>query len=96
LKAYVISEEYEDQPRDKWAVAISVTVKALQDFREAEIKRQTQLIDEANSIAEKAMASLKSMYGIPAFIFIFSENISNHLSFNAVWTQFQALTLLTN
>jgi hypothetical protein len=90
LKAYVVSEEFKDQPRDKWEEAINVTVKALQDFREAEIKRQTQLIDEANSITEKAMASLKSMYGIPAFIF--SDNISNHLSFNAVWTQFQALT----
>jgi hypothetical protein len=72
----------EDQSRDKWKEAISVTVKAWQDFREAEMKRQAQLIDEANSIAEKAMASLKSWYGISAFIFC--GNISNHLSFDAV------------
>ena len=83
----------EDQPRacaDKWEEAINAAVKALQDFREAEMKRQSQLINDANSIVEEAMAFLKYRYGIPKYLF--SGNIYNHLSSNVVWTQFRSLT----
>jgi hypothetical protein len=68
----------EDWPRkgvDKWEEAISAAVRASQDFRDAETKHQAQLTNEANSIVEEAMASLKHRYGIP----IFSGIVSNHL-----------------
>ena len=96
LKAYnysVKKSNGEDQPRacgDKWEEAINAAVKALQDFREAEMKRQSQLINDANSIVEEAMAFLKYRYGIPKYLF--SGNIYNHLSSNVVWTQFRSLT----
>jgi hypothetical protein len=44
---------------------MSAAVRASQDFRNAETKRQAQLTDEANPIVEEAMASLKRRYGIP-------------------------------
>jgi hypothetical protein len=73
LKAYhdhsVNQSAREGHPRksvDKWAEAMSAAVRASEDFREAETKRQAQLIDEANSIVEEAMASLKrSVDAIP-------------------------------
>jgi hypothetical protein len=52
---------------DKWKDAISAADKALDDFRLAETKRKYQLTDEANSIAEEAMTSLKKRYGILIF-----------------------------
>ena len=95
LKKKFIKEDREVQPwlpeayADKQKVAMNAAVKALQGFKEAEMKCQAQLINEANSVAEEAMASLKCRYEIPTFIF--SGNISNDLSFNAVWTQFQTM-----
>jgi hypothetical protein len=73
---------------DKWEEAISAAVRASQDFRDAEMKHQAQLINEANSIVEEAMTSLKCRYGIPTF----SGIVSNHLSSNTVWMQFQSFT----
>jgi len=70
LQRYHTMDKNTGQPREtieKWAEAVSAAVKASQDFREAETKRQTQLIGEANSIAEEAMASLKCRYGFPTF-----------------------------
>jgi hypothetical protein len=60
--------------------------RASQDFRDAEMKCQTQLNDEANSIVEEAMASLKRRYGIPTF----SGIVSNHLSSNVAWRQYRS------
>ena len=57
----------------QWEEASSATVTVLQDFRDAEMKRQTQLTNEANLIVEKAMASLKCRYEV----LIFSHIISN-------------------
>ena len=48
---------------DKWEEAMSAAIKALQYFRDAEVKRQTWHTDEANSIVEEAMASLQHRYG---------------------------------
>lgn len=75
---------------DKWAEAISSAIKASEGFREAETKRQSQLIDEANLILEEAMASLKRRYEIPIFSRI--NIMSNHLPSNVVLSQFQTLT----
>ena len=75
---------------DKWAEAISSAVKASEGFREAETKRQSQLIDEANLILEEAMASLKRRYEIPIFSRI--NIMYNHLPSNVVLSQFQTLT----
>ena len=72
----------------KWEGAISAAISALQDFRKAEMKRQAQLTDEANSIVEDAVISLKCRYEIP----IFSSIISNYLLFNIVWMKFQFFT----
>jgi hypothetical protein len=47
-----------------WEEPTSAAVHAWQGFRNAEMKRQTQLIDEANLIVEEAMKSLKYRYGI--------------------------------
>jgi hypothetical protein len=73
---------------DKWAEAMSAAVRASEEFRDAETKHQTRLIDEANSIVEEAMASLKCRYGIPTF----SNIVSNHLSSNVAWMQFRSFT----
>jgi hypothetical protein len=87
LKAYhdrsVNRSAREGQPEnlkslDKWEEAMSAAVTASQNFRDAETKRQIQLTDKANSIAEKAVAYLKRRYGIPTF----SGIVSNHLSSN--------------
>ena len=81
----------EGRPRksvDKWEEAMNVATKASGEFREAEMKRQTQLINEANIILEEAMASLKRRYVIPTL----SGIVSDHLSSNVVWMQFQPLT----
>jgi hypothetical protein len=81
----------EGQPRksvEQWEEAMSAAVRVSQDFRDAETKRQTQLTDEADSIVEEAMASLKRRYGIPTF----SGIVSNHLSSNVVWMQFRSFT----
>jgi hypothetical protein len=58
-----------------WEEGIRLAVKAKEDFREAERKRQSQLTDKANSLVDQAMASLKLRYDIPTF----SGIISNHL-----------------
>ena len=58
-----------------WEEGIRLAVKAKEDFREAERKRQSQLTDEANSLVDQAMASLKLRYDIPTI----SGIISNHL-----------------
>lgn len=79
------------QPRqslDKWEEAMQAAVRASQDFRDAEIKRQAQLTNEADLIVEEAMISLKYRYGIPTF----SSIISNHLSSKIVWMQFRSFT----
>ena len=60
---------------DKWEEAISAATRALQGFRDAELKRQTQLSGEANLIVEEAMTSLKCRYGNV----IFNGIISNYL-----------------
>ncbi|KAN0115875.1 hypothetical protein V8E52_006415 [Russula decolorans] len=73
LKAYhnhsVNKSTREGQPRksvEQWEEAMSAAVRVSQDFRDAETKRQTQLTDEADSIVEEAMASLKrSVDAIP-------------------------------
>lgn len=65
----------EGQTLDEWEEATSAAVRALQGFRDAETKRQAQLIDEADLIAEEAMISLKCRYEIPTFSGIV---ISNH------------------
>ena len=52
----------EGKPRpslDKWERAIGSARQALEMFRDAETKRQVQLINEANAIVQKAMESLK-------------------------------------
>jgi hypothetical protein len=48
---------------DKWEQAISSANEALEKFRDAEVKRQTQLIDEANALVQQAMESLRYRYG---------------------------------
>ena len=64
----------------QWEEAISAAIRASQDFRNAEMKRQTQLTDEVNLIiVEDAMASLKRRYG---GFNIYSNIVSNHPSSN--------------
>ena len=63
-----------------WEEATGAAVRAKRNFRDAEIKCQTQLTDKANSIAEKGIASLKYRYEIPTF----SSIVSNYLLFNIV------------
>jgi hypothetical protein len=58
-----------------WEEGIRLAVKAKEDFREAERKRQSQLTDKANSLVDQAMASLKLRYDISTI----SGIISNHL-----------------
>jgi len=48
---------------------------ALDKFRDAEMKRQARLTDEANSIVHEAMVSLMHRYGFSAFCVIISNNI---------------------
>jgi hypothetical protein len=50
-----------------WEEVASDAVSALQCFRYAEKLREVQLIDEANSRVEEAMARLKRRYVIPTF-----------------------------
>jgi hypothetical protein len=97
LSGYVSSlEAYHNRSVNKsarggqqWEGAISAAVRASQDFRDAETKRQTLLTDEANLIVEKAMASLKRRYGgVPTF----SSIVSNRPSSNVVWMQFRSFT----
>ena len=67
-ECYVNKSAKEGRPRksvDKWEEAMNVATKASGEFREAEMKRQTQLINEANIIVEEAMASLKHRHVIP-------------------------------
>jgi hypothetical protein len=64
---------------------VYAAVSALDGFRHAEKKHQTQLIDEADLIVEKAMKSFKFRYRIS----IFSSIVFNCLLFNIVWMQFQ-------
>lgn len=71
---------------DNWAEAMSAAARALHDFRDAEVKRQAQNINQANSIVEDAMASLKCRYGIPTL----SHIVSDHLSSDVVWMQSQS------
>jgi len=47
---------------DKWELALACAQQALEGFRDAETKRRTQLIAEANTIAGQAMESLKHRY----------------------------------
>lgn len=44
---------------DKWVEALNAAVHASHEFRRADTKRQADLIDEANTIVEGAMKSLK-------------------------------------
>jgi hypothetical protein len=70
----------EGKPRqslDKWERAISSAHQALEMFRDAEMKRRIQLIDEANAIVKKAMEFLKSRYGSS----MSSRIASDHLSY---------------
>ena len=70
----------EGKPRqslDKWEHAISSARQALELFRDAETKRQNQLIDEANATVLKAMESLKCRYGSLTST---SRIVSYHLS----------------
>jgi hypothetical protein len=70
----------EGKPRqslDKWDRAISSAHKALEKFRDAEKKRQIQLIDDANAIVQEAVESLKSRYGSLTS----SRVASDHLSY---------------
>jgi len=55
--------------------ATGAAISALLNFRAAEGMHKAQLTNQANSIVEKAMASLKYRYGIPTF----SSIVSNHL-----------------
>ena len=50
-----------------WEEAMCAAISALNGFRHAEKKRQTQLIDEADLIVEKAMTFLKCRYEISIF-----------------------------
>ena len=82
LKGYVASLEAlhnhsvdesisKGQPRrslDKWQQALSAAAKAVQDFGEAEVKRQAGHIDKANSMVDEAMVHLKERYQIPTNI----------------------------
>lgn len=65
------------QSLDKWGRAISSAHQALEMFRDAETKRQIQLIGEANAIVQKAMKSLKNRYGSSSS----SRIVSDHLSY---------------
>jgi hypothetical protein len=79
----------EHQPKkglDQWEEAIHFAVRASKDFREAEKKRQTQLTDEANSLVDQAMGSLKQRYEIPTFSSIISNQGSSN---NVVWMHSQ-------
>ena len=51
------------QSVDKWQCAISSAHKALQFFRDAEMKRQEQHIDAANITVQQAMEALNHRYG---------------------------------
>ena len=91
LKAYykyiVTMNTKEDWPKksvEEWEKAISAAVKTWQGFKDAEIKRQAQLTDEANSIVEEAVAALKDRYGISTFS---CGNISNSNKVS-IWFQF--------
>jgi hypothetical protein len=77
------------QPKNslgQWEEAICLAVRASEDFREAERKRQTQLTDEANSLVDQAMASLKLRYEIPTFSGITSNQLSSD---DVVWMEFR-------
>jgi hypothetical protein len=69
---------------DKWAEAMSAATGALQDFRDAETKRQARNISQANSIVKDAMASLKCRYGIPTVSHIVSDHLSSQCSVDAI------------
>jgi hypothetical protein len=84
LEAYhnrsVKTSAKEGKPRqslDKWDWAISSAHKVLEKFRDAEKKRQNQLIDDANAIVQEAMASLKGRYDSLTS----SRVASDHLSY---------------
>jgi hypothetical protein len=83
LEAYhnrsVNNSAKEGKPRqslDKWERAISSAHQALEMFRDAEMKRRIQLIDEANAIVKKAMEFLKSRYGSSTSSRIASDHLS--------------------
>lgn len=57
----------------QWEEAMHLAVRALEDFREAERQRQAQLTDDANSLVDQAMTSLKRRYEIPTFSGIISN-----------------------
>ena len=76
----------EEKEKEKCEEAINAAVKAWQGFKDAEMKRQTQLTNEANSIVEEAMSALKCRYGISIF------SCGNISKFNKVLMQFQWLT----
>ena len=81
-KYFVTKNAREGQPQksvEEWEEAISAAVKAWQGFKDAEMKRQAQLTNEANLIVEGAMAALKCRYGISTFS---CGNISKS---NVVW-----------
>jgi hypothetical protein len=71
---------------DQLEEAMCLAVRASEDFREAERKRQTQLTDEANSLVDQAMASLKLRYEIPTFSGIISNQLSSD---DVVWMEFR-------
>ena len=92
LHNYIVTKNArEDQSRrsakeEESEKAINAAIKAWQGFKDAEMKRQTQLTNEANSTVEEAMAALKCRYGIPIF------SCGNISKFNEVLMQFQCLT----
>jgi len=87
LEAYhnrsVKNSAKEGKPRqslDKWERAISSAHQALEMFRDAETKRQIQVIDEANAIVRKAMESLKCRYGSLTSSRIASDHLSHTIA----------------
>lgn len=71
LKAYrdrsITNSTKEGKPRlslDKWEQAIGTAENALESFRVAETKRQVQLINDANALAQQGMESLQRRYGL--------------------------------
>jgi hypothetical protein len=75
---FVSANTKEGQPRKNWEQAINFAVEALRKFRNAEMQRQNQLIDEANTTVLQAMDSLKLRYDSSTS----SHTTSNHLSCN--------------
>jgi len=81
LRALTVAKEGKPrQSLDKWERAISSAHQALEMFRDAETKRQIQVIDEANAIVRKAMESLKCRYGSLTSSRIASDHLSHTIA----------------